>query len=175
MPPAVVGPAKVVSSSLPSTSHPLGMHNSIAHCTDFPLAFSVSCPHVFAAYVHHRWRQRSPSRCLPRSIWESWGIWRARCRPSPGIPLLAPGASGLALPHIAQCPPCARASVLCGSGWVVSAPWGLRALGYVRPVLFWSAALRGPAVPIPLAYLALCTLPQWKTFLKVTCADGRPM
>ena len=35
MPPAVVSPAKVVSSSLPSAPHPLGMHRSISRCTDF--------------------------------------------------------------------------------------------------------------------------------------------
>ena len=79
------------------------------------------------------------------------------------------------LPHVAECPPCAGESVLCGSGLVVSAPVGLRALNYVGAALFWSAALRGPAAPIPLAYLALCTLRQWITILKVTCADGCPM
>ena len=50
-----------------------------------------------------------------------------------------------------------------------------RALDFVEPVLFWSAALRGPAVPISLVYLALCTLPQLITFLKVMFADSRPM
>ena len=35
MPPADVGPAKVVSSSLPSPLHPFSMHNSISRCTDF--------------------------------------------------------------------------------------------------------------------------------------------
>ena len=57
----------------------------------------------------------------------------------------------------------------------MSASSGLRALDYVGPVLCWSAALRGPAAPIPLAYLTLFTLSQWITFLKVTCADGHPM
>ena len=32
-----------------------------------------------------------------------------------------------------------------------------------------------PAAPIFLAYLALFSLSQWITFLKVTFADGRPM
>ena len=145
MPPAVVGPAKVESSSLPSPSHHLGMHNSISRCTDF-----------------RRLCRSLILTCLQRMYNTVGGN-------------APPGAPGLVLPHVAQCPPCARASVPCGSGWVVSAPWGLRALGYVGPVLFWSATLQGPAAPIPLAYMAIRTLPQWMTFLQVTCADGDPM
>ena len=147
----------------------------VEQCSCVVNTLSVPYPHVFAAYVRHRWRQRPPGQCLPCSLWESRGIWRVRSRASPGIPLLAPGDPGVVLSHVAQCLQCAHASVLCGSGWVVSVSWGLRGLDYVGPVLFWSTALQGPAAPIPLAYLALCAVTRWITLLKVTRADGRPM
>ena len=64
----------------------------------------------------------------------------------------------LLVPHVAYCPPRVCAFVLCSSGWVVSASLGLRALGYVGTVLFWSAALWVLQPPVP--------WPTWPSLLR---------
>ena len=105
---------------------------------------------------------------------------------SPG----APGVCGVVYPL--ACPSRPPESRVCCSLTLLSAPWcpckcavqfwfGVAGLFGV-----WGLRLRcagivpvsgpvKPAAPIPLAYLALFTLSQWIMFLKVTCADGRPM
>ena len=140
MPLAVVRPAEVVSSSLPLPSHPLGIHNSLSRCTDF------------------RWHCRLPVlTCLQRmynTIGGNAPPVRAYLAPYGGPGVVRP----LAYPSLPPVPqvwcsftslsaPLAPVQVCCAV--LIGSCRLLGALGDVWWVLFWSAALRGPANPIP--------------------------
>ena len=138
---AVVGPAEKVPICLPLPSYRLCMHDSISRGTCFLLASSVPCPHASTAHVRHHWWQCPTARCPQCSKGESWCTWCEWCCVHLHMFLPASRVLGSLLPHAASCPPGVRARVPCSSCWVVPVSWGLRALGYVGPVLLWSSLL----------------------------------
>ena len=170
MPPAVVGTA--------------GRYRVACPC---PRAFPA-CTTPYLGEPDFCWLRQSPVLTCLQRMYNTVGINAPRVGASLA-PYGSPGAFAvrgvIRSPACSSLPPkprvCCSVRSLCAP--LVPVPvyravlagscrflWPLRALDYVAPVLFWSAALQRLAAPILLAYLALLVLSQWITFLKVTCA-----